>query len=208
MNTLKQKINIKKQIIFLKQHLTKIYCSNIFKWKILIFIVCGFVVLLSSFLVREWALNSQTRSQSFLPGFIDIFIIGNTGISFSLLENSPSELIYFIQSIPIFVCLIVLIFSYSKIIDVFISIIFFAGLSNVVDRGLIDNYKYLYNIEEINAVVDYFKFSFIRNSAIFNLPDTFIVLSTIGLILFIITNSFMTVKKEREKKDNANKKEN
>lgn len=183
-------------------YLLKIYSIKFILKKIVIFLISGLIVLTISFVCRQLAIDSNKQSYVLINNFLNINIIGNTGISFSLFNNNSASLIYFIQSIPIILAFIFLIFSKYLLNDFFIGLVFFGGLSNIIDRSIIDNYLYITNIYKIDAVVDYLQFSFIPNSAIFNFPDVFIV---IGIISFILSILIYLIKGIRNDKKNPNK---
>ena len=186
-----------KVISNVKKQLTNIYCSKYIIYKAIIFFVISIIVLAISFGIREFILNIQNEEYDFMKNFLSIKVIGNTGIAFSAL-SSNTGLVYFVQIIPIIISFAVFIFSNSIYIDIGLSMIIFGGLANVIDRGVVDNYSNI-NIENtVNAVVDYLYFPFIKNSAIFNIPDIFIIIGVIWIIIFILVNiikSFIYEKK-------------
>lgn len=194
----------------IKNYLITIYTPKLLITKLIIFAVSAFVIFLSSFLIRNYMINSQYGEYSFLKGFLEIRITQNTGISFSGLKNSSPWLVYLVQIIPIIISTIVLVFSKWLYIDIGLSMLLFGGLTNVIDRAIPDNYLHLshLNVDSMNAVVDYFMFSFIPNSAIFNLPDVFIIVGviTIGiasLVYFIKSNA-----KEKSKETTKHEQQN
>ncbi|MDE5545164.1 MAG: signal peptidase II [Malacoplasma sp.] len=192
-----------------KSHLEKIYLNKKHLLiKISIFLLIGFLIFLISFLTRNAMLNATETSWTLIPNFLDIKIIENTGISFGSLSQTSPGLVYFVQSLPIIIGLIAFIFSSHYFLDVGISMLFFGGMSNIIDRAITD--VYLNNIlpPEKDAVVDYFQFSFIKDSAIFNFPDIFITVS-VGLIcLHIIILWVKEYKRESAKEKNKLVKEN
>ncbi len=193
----------------IKSHLEKIYLDKKHLLiKIIIFILIGFLVLLSSFLMRETMLNAKETYWVLIPNFLNIRITENTGISFGSLSDAGPSLVYFIQSLPIIIGFITFIFSSHYFLDVGISMLFFGGMSNIIDRSIPDIYINGILQDANNAVVDYFQFTFIKNSAIFNFPDFFITVS-VGLIcLHIIILWVKDYKKEKEKNKNKLLKEN
>lgn len=171
--------------------LKEIYFTNAVLWKSLIIGLTGFITLTCSFVFRQQILQSDVREWDLIPGFLEIYITQNTGIAFSGLENADSSFVYFVQSLPVVIGFIILIFSKSKTLDVGICFVLFGGLANIIDRSLVDNYKYLGDYPNIlgkteNAVVDYLRFSFIPGSAIFNFPDVSIIFGIIIIVIFVI----------------------
>lgn len=144
--------------------------------KLLAFIIIGLVVMGSSFITRQI--------------FIDNFpnrIIPNPGISFSALANASASVIYLVQAIPCVLTFFLFLFLNNKLIYCSLLIIFFGGLSNIIDRALPLDLIVSGGIRfPDNAVVDYIPL--IRTYA--NLPDIFIsigaVLSVLSLIIYII----------------------
>lgn len=198
------KINNNAKMIEIFEYIKFIYKSKYLFKKLIIFFVVGIIVLTLSFVSRQLAIDSNNQYVNLIPGFINIKIVGNTGISFSILRGSNIHLILFVQSLPIIISLLVIAFSRNKLIDVCISFVFFGGLSNIIDRCIIDNYKFLSGIENINAVVDYLQFSFIKNSPIFNMPDVFIIVSTLVLIIYLFFSSFGIFSKRKDKLNEIN----
>ena len=128
----------------------------------------------------------------------------NTGIAFSGFSQISPVFVYFIQSIPIVIGFFVFIFSKSINLDVALCLLMFGGLSNVIDRALVDNYasnNYLNTLETVNAVVDYFEFdkTFIKNFAVFNFPDIYISVGVLYLVSMVIYFSIKDYKKEKLK---------
>lgn len=182
-----------------------LYTSTYWIYKLIIFIVVSILVIGISFGIREIILNSQAQNKDLIPNFLKLQIVGNTGIAFSNLGNSSVSFIFFIQIFPVIFLSFILIFTKSIAIDIGLTMVIAGGLSNVIDRGLYDNYKYLSSVVESQyAVVDYLTFSFIPNSAIFNVPDVFVIIGiiTIGIyIVYYYVKTFINEKKNKEKED-------
>ncbi|MEG0879317.1 MAG: signal peptidase II [Malacoplasma sp.] len=200
-------MNIKQSgynFIAIYEYIKSIYKSKYLFKKLFIFFGIGILVLTASFVSRQLALESHTNNTQLIPGFITINIIGNTGISFSFLKDAHISLILFIQFIPVIIAFCVILLSRNIVIDISFSFMFFGGLSNIIDRCIVDDYKYINILENTNAVVDYLQFSFIKNSAIFNVPDIFIVLSSIIVITYLVVSSLIlfTTGKHKSNKDN------
>lgn len=186
------------------KRLLDIYTTKYLIWKLIAIFSTLFVVLLSSFLTRDAILNRTSDVGSFMPGFIDIKVIGNTGVAFSIFSNGSASLVYFVQILPIIIAFGFLIFSKSLAYDIGLSMIFAGGLSNVIDRGLVDNYAHIKVVDTVDAVVDYFYFSFIKgNSAIFNLPDIFVICGVITISLTIVVNLVKEYLNEKKEKNNG-----
>lgn len=185
-----------------KTQLEKIYLNKkhlLFKL-IIIFSAC-FIVCLTSFLIRSSMLNATESSWDLIPGFLSIKIVENPGISFGNLSDKNPSLVYFVQSIPIIIGGVILVFSYNYLYDIGLSILFFGGLCNVIDRATPDIYTHLTHLNQHNAVVDYFQFSFILDSAVFNFPDTFIICGVIVICLQIIISWIKDIKSSANSED-------
>lgn len=187
----------------LHNYLKKIYCSKLIIWKCIIFFSIGFVVLLSSFLIRDAVLNSTQSSRKFIPNFIDIELVFNPGVAFSSLSNMPFWFVYFVQAIPLIIGAFTFIFSKSVYLDVGIAFLFFGGMCNIIDRSIVDITPNLYFDDQYHTVVDYLKFSskFIGNFAIFNLPDVYVVFSVIYIVVFLAINFISETVTEKQNKN-------
>ncbi|MCF0217626.1 MAG: signal peptidase II [Malacoplasma sp.] len=189
-----------------KTHLQKIYCNKKHLIvKITIFFVIGFIVCLACFLMRNEILKANSEQWSVINGFLQIKITTNPGISFGSLANSSSSVVYFIQAIPVVIGIIVWVFSSNYLLDIGISLFFFGGLCNIIDRSLYDSFanNALFNwVQKENVVVDYFQF--LPNSAIFNFADAFII---IGIILIVIEILISWIKEYIANKKEGNDKQ-
>lgn len=157
--------------------------------KLLAFIIIGLIVMGSSFIVRQIFIDNYPNK-----------IIPNPGISFSAFTDASPAVIYLIQAIPCALTLLLFLFLNDKLTYFGLLIVFFGGLSNIIDRALpldliIGNGVRFPN----NAVVDYIPL--IKTYA--NLPDIFIsfgaVLSVLGLIIYIIK----VYRNEKQKPDES-----
>lgn len=182
-STKKTLLNYQKKIL---KRLKNIYCSKYVYLKLTAFLIAAIITLTCSLVFRQQILESKVKFWEFIPGFLNINIVQNTGIAFSGLQNQSSSLVYFVQSIPVIIGFSILILSRSIFIDLGLSFILWGGLANIIDRTLIDNYKYLHVLNTENAVVDYLQFSFIKNSAVFNFADVSIVFGIIIAVLYVI----------------------
>lgn len=130
----------------------------------------------SSFIVRQIFIDNYPNK-----------IVPNPGISFSAFTDASPAVIYLIQAIPCALTLLLFLFLNDKLTYFGLLIVFFGGLSNIIDRALpLDLIIGNGVIFPSNAVVDYIPL--IKTYA--NLPDIFIsfgaALSVLGLIIYII----------------------
>lgn len=210
---LKFKLTINKYRDKIVKQLISIYKTKIWIRKLAIFLGISFLVFLSSFLIRDAILQKTSTYGSFIPGFIDIKVVGNNGVAFSAFENASVYFVYFIQILPIIISMFFLVFTKSAWFDVGFSMIITGGMSNVIDRSIVD--VYTHNIvpteQTINAVVDYFSFSFISGSAIFNMPDVYVVAGVIIVLIKLIVQTIIDYlhydKENSENKTYENNKE-
>lgn len=158
--------------------------------KIIILIVIGFVILSTSFGVRQAFINHAPN-----------LIFPNEGISFSFLSNASPTLVYVIQIIPCFLTFVFFIFINKPSIYIGLLIVFFGGLSNIIDRALplniiVANGKYF----PVNAVVDYIPWFNTKC----NLPDIYITIGTGITLIFLIIYLYKTIKEEKNNKNKTN----
>lgn len=186
------------------KYVKQLYRSKYIIWKFIIFLVISLIVFTTSFVLRNNMLASTKQTYDLIPGFLTIYIIDNTGIAFSGLSNSSSSLVYFVQSLPIIFSVLFLLFTKSFSIDIGLSLVLTGGLSNIIDRSLFDSYAHL-QINGLNAVVDYFQFSFIPNSAVFNFPDVSVI---VGVIIVGITLVVQFIKEWIQESSNKKNKNN
>lgn len=100
---LKFKLTINKYRDKIVKQLISIYKTKIWIRKLAIFLGISFLVFLSSFLIRDAILQKTSTYGSFIPGFIDIKVVGNNGVAFSAFENASVYFVYFIQILPIII---------------------------------------------------------------------------------------------------------
>lgn len=130
-----------------------------------------------------------------------ISIVWNDGVGFSALRGNIAA-IYSIQSIMfILLVAIYLLVSHDKITTSFVALAMFGGLFNLIQRGCAP-------AEHANCVLDYFKFGFM-DFAIFNWPDTFVVIGIFGFVITYVTLTIISAVREsrHEKIQKAKQKE-
>lgn len=190
------------------KHFFSIYQSKYWIWKLIIFLTVSLIVFTSSFVVREVIINLPEKEYNFMKGFLQINIMGNTGVSFSMFNSSDVGLVYFIQCLPIIIAFGFLIFTKNIYIDIGLTLVLTGGMCNVIDRSLYDNYASgVAEIERTNAVVDYLYFPFIgeNGSAVFNVPDMMIILGVIIIVITLIVQFIIEWINESKNEENKNK---
>ncbi len=183
----------------------KTYLSSLINKKDLIIksiIVLASILIISLFvfLLRNHFLNSKTQELNFMGDFISIKITTNQGISFGQ-SKDDIVLANTLQSIFFIITFLVAIFTKDNICFTCLFIASYSGLCNLIDRTLVDNMTYNGEIYH-NAVVDYFQFKFIKNSAIWNIQDSFIVCS---MIILFIYSTVMIIKKGKQDENQVSK---
>ena len=174
------KVLFLEKINHLKSEETRKYWSNILLVKnilikFLIFVLVGIFVMGLSFIVRQIMIDYSPEK-----------IVLNPGVGFSIGANSDPAIVYLIQAIPCVITFLIFFFVTNKWIYIGLFVIFFGGLSNIIDRALPNTIP--------NAVVDYIPWF----STKCNLPDIFITIGAIYTILILIVTIFITWKKERQ----------
>lgn len=164
-----------------------------------------FVVFLVAFVLRQQAINA-----TFETGFGGWKIIANPGISFGSLQGYTG-LVYFLQIVPVVFSLITLIHCRYWLITIGLSLIVAAGMSNLIDRALVD-YLGVHIQNAIpnpdgsgfiaeHAVIDYWSFN--NSNTVFNFPDVFIIVGVIWTILFSLVMEWIKNNKfRREQEEN------
>jgi signal peptidase II len=125
-----------------------------------------------------------------IPNFLNLQLVWNFGISFSLLENLPHTILIIISllSLLLIIYLFNLLFDFNKkYIIISLCLLISGSLSNITDRI---NYA---------AVIDYISVSILGYSfPVFNLSDIFISISAMILFYDILQQNKIK-EKEQEK---------
>ena len=109
--------------------------------------------------------------------FVNFYMAWNKGINFGLFEGDSPIQVYFLFSVSVFICLVLLFWvrnSHNLLIQLLAALIIGGALGNAIDRLL------------YGAVADFINFTCcgIRNPYSFNLADIFIFIGLIGLLIF------------------------
>lgn len=156
----------------LKQYFQKLLLVKNLLIKLIAFISIGIIVMGSCFTLRQI--------------FIDNFpekIHPNPGISFSAMANAHPSIIYLIQILPCVMIFLFFFFLNDKATCFCLLVVFFGGVSNVVDRALpLDIIVYGGMKFPAHAVVDYIPLI----TTTCNLPDIYITAGACFALLFLI----------------------
>ncbi|MDC4163525.1 signal peptidase II [Mycoplasma sp. T363T] len=158
----------------------------------------GIVILLIVFLLRNYFLNLGIGYKT-EEGFININVITNKGVGFSLFNSNPA-IPYLLQILLTTVFLITFVFCKNIALIAFLPLIAFGGLSNVIDRSI--PIKLSNTAIENNSVLDYFQF--FKSSAIFNFADICIVIGFVLIFLNFFIELFVDFK-NKNKNNSTNK---
>lgn len=179
------------------------YLKELFIFKHLVvklgaLILISLLVFLPAFLIRDHVLKSGKVNFTIFSGFIDGVVVFNRGISFSGLENHP-KIAFAIQLIIFIIVFCVFIFNKYLVLDIGFLLISLGGLANIIDRSIVD--FFISPTGEIKGydctVVDYLSFSFIKNSAIFNIQDSFVVFGSIYSGIYIMVKIITEIIKDK-----------
>lgn len=174
----------------LKSDEAKKYWSNILLVKNILIKFCAFILV--GIFVMGWSFIARQIMIDHFP----YKIVPNQGVGFSIAANANTSVVYLIQSIPCIITFLIFFFVTNKWIYIGLFVIFFGGLSNIVDRALPLNIYVINNTRfPPNAVVDYIPWF---NTSC-NLPDIFITIGAIYTILVLVITIFITWKKESKK---------
>ncbi|RDU58467.1 signal peptidase II [Helicobacter sp. MIT 99-5507] len=153
------------------------------KQKILFFIIAIFIIIIDQ-AIKLWILNlAKTTNPIFETNFIDIILVYNKGMAFSLGSFLGVSLKWIILLLLIITSILVI-----KSKDFFnkyyiaLGAIIGAGFGNVIDRFIRD------------GVVDYIYWHYGFKFAVFNFADSIINIAIIYLLLDYVYNSYKTRK--------------
>jgi len=137
-----------------------------------------------AYIVSNFELAEQ---KEFLNGFIDLIYIHNKGGAWGLLQGHTWVLLAVTIAV-MFVCVAMLLkFGFkNKLMFWAISLVFFGGIGNMIDRVFRDG-----------NVVDFLHFEFIPDFPVFNVADCGIVIGAGLLILYFVIDM---VKESQQKK--------
>ena len=137
-----------------------------------------------AYIISNFELAEQ---KEFLNGFIDLVYIHNKGGAWGLLQGHTWVLLAVTIAV-MFVCVAMLLkFGFkNKLMFWAISLVFFGGIGNMIDRVFRDG-----------NVVDFLHFEFIPDFPVFNVADCGIVIGAGLLILYFVIDM---VKESRQKK--------
>lgn len=196
-------LNLKKNKFL--QHYVDLYTVKIIIIKLIIIIIAVLITILPAFLIREAILLKTTDEFNIMGNFLVGQIAFNPGTAFSSFKKNP-ELAASLQ-IFLFIAICLIFFSNKYIIaDIGIAVIAFAGLANIIDREIPETFM---DVDYNNHIVDYVRFGFIRNSAIFNWQDSLLIMGSIWVWIYIIIHIILKVRENRksyEEKNNLSEK--
>ena len=161
---------------------------------------CALVIVLSFSLSFYFWLKDMTEGQEIGKNpFWYIHIIWNDGIGFSALSGNLTA-IYSIQTIMFALMVVIFLFlSNDRTSASFVALAMFGGFFNLIQRAAETG-------AHVGCVLDYFMFGFM-DFAIFNWPDTFVVIGIFGFVISFITITVIdSVKESRKERAEARRK--
>lgn len=166
--------------------------------RLIVFSIVTVIFLPAAISMNIWAQHAPY--QNYGSGFISISIVTNSGMAFSFMANSPEWAVYMIQWLVTIVILGIVLFCRKWYYVALWSCAFLGGLFNVIDRACAKTIVSMGTSQiQYNCVVDYFKFNF--KWGIFNVPDIFVCVGSIGGIVIYLIESLISL----FKKDESNK---
>lgn len=213
-----RKINFFEKLILkinnksIRDYFLSITSLDVIFYKIINFIIVALIVLLSGFLVREWAIDLVVKTKETHHGPIFHFTLNN-GIALGRINNH-SGIVYTLQSIPIILGFLSFIFLKNSCYYVPLLFLLFGGLGNIIDRSIpeFELFNALPNIfhnslinpnsvgggdDVINGVVDYWKFV----NSIINLFDVYIVVGVCVLVVILVIRFIIKWKNDSDNQD-------
>ncbi|MGL4768641.1 MAG: signal peptidase II [Mycoplasmoidaceae bacterium] len=183
-----------------KLFLKNIYTKKNILTKLISIIFTVIIVIIPAFVIRDFVLKKGKLNFDIIHNFIDGKVAFNSGIAFSIFGDHPGAVIA-LEIITISLVFILFLLNRFVVFDFGISLIFTSGLSNIIDRQLVDFFQgQIY----YHKVVDYIQFHFIANSAIFNWQDMFVIIGII-LLSLIIFFKIILIDKTKEVRDKNDK---
>lgn len=141
-------------------------------------LVIGGIVLFDQ-VVKYWARDvlqhASTQTMPFIPGFMMLRYIENTGAAFSMFEGKSWLLGILSAALSAVILWLLYVYRNSKSVLLKLSLCFIAGgaLGNVIDRMTLGH------------VVDMLEFEFVR-FAVFNVADSFVCVGAAMFCIYII----------------------
>lgn len=158
-------------------------------------LVCGFAVLGVDQYTKYYIAAHYTLAESspFLPGFLDITYIHNSGGAWGMLSGYTWILLS-ATIVVMLVCITMLLKLGLKNRLVFwaITMVLFGGIGNMIDRIFRDG-----------NVIDFLHFEFFPSFPVFNIADCAIVAGAGLLLLYFITETVNDSKRKKQAKTNA-----
>lgn len=114
------------------------------------------------------------ETRAFIPGFIRLYYVENTGASFGILKDA--RWVFMVLSTAAIIAVIIFMLRYKKrhtLLTVGLSFVLGGGIGNMIDRFA------------RGAVIDFFDFEFV-SFAIFNVADMFITFGAAIMIIYLI----------------------
>ncbi|WP_052663397.1 signal peptidase II [[Mycoplasma] testudinis] len=195
-------ILFKTKDVFLKHNTKKTVLVKVLTFALIFTVVMLIVFLLRNrfapFVTEALVLNPNLGVHVENSGFINIFLIFNTGIGFGNLAEQTGA-VYFLQTLIMMIIIIWLLFVDTPDYIVFLSLIVSGSFANIMDRA-----SSLNTFGIANAVLDYFQFWF--GGAIFNFADSCIVVGFIDIVItYVVRLIIQTRNDAKDRKQEQDK---
>lgn len=164
--------------------------AKCFLLEALLLIVVLSLDLITKHYVVDYLLTQPFNSAPCIDGFINLVYVKNYGASFGIFSGKTEFLIAFVIISLLIMAIIWIFFLRDQPSVIKISIIFLiaGGIGNLVDRIA------------FGYVRDFLNFSFFE-FPVFNVADSFVVIGTFMLIIYLIYSLIVEFKKTKKDKD-------
>lgn len=159
-----------------------------FIFEALLVIVVIMLDLITKYYAFKILPTKPNQSSEFINGFMDFVLVKNFGASFGIFSGKTELLIAF-TIISLILLMLIWIFylrTYSPVVKISIIFILGGGIGNLVDRIT------------FGYVRDFLHFSFF-DFPVFNVADSFVVIGTFILIIYLIISLINSFSKKKEK---------
>lgn len=169
----------------IKTYFKKMFTKKLVITKLIILAIAAVIVIVPGVCFYAWLAgkNGLVTPQN---GFLYIYVVYNDGIAFSWLAGNVGG-IFAIQSIVFIILLAVYwLLVTDRVSTSFVALAIFGGLFNLIQRAS----------NPSAMVLDYFKFGFWPQFAVFNWPDVNVVIGVFGFVISYITHLILQMVKE------------
>ena len=151
----------------------------------IIFLVLGFVILLTDQITKFLAVSAITKNMSItiIPSFFHLALVENRGAAFGLLSQLPDPIRSYVFGVISVLAFLLLFYIYKSqpeskwVVPIAITMITSGAFGNLIDRV------------RLGYVIDFLDFQFGNyHWPTFNIADSSITLGVIVILIFMIYN--------------------